>query len=256
MPDYEPVLAGRIQLIQGSNIVHGHIVEPLQAQLFSAVPPPPYDRVASAGGCSIFRPQEAGLCQPPCDGFCAEDGRCLALSDTQSAGEIRLHNLLGPLRFVPGSYGYSVDTTLGDDIFAPGACVFAVAPGASFDAFALSVRAPVAVTTSASRVDLVDGQDFMLRWTPAGAALVRLLIEVGQHATPGTLLLCESPDDGELLIPRQLIAQFPLYTPGPNSISGSAVFGSIARAHVTTSAGLLELMLAQQVALEFTHSAE
>jgi hypothetical protein len=86
-----------------------------------------------------------------------------------------------------------------------------------------------------------------------GAPRIQLALRVGWHGAPyEMMLLCESPDDGELTIPRQLIAQLPAFGgvglfPWPSSMT------RFTRGVASTAAGPVELFVGSQANVSWSH---
>lgn len=242
-----------IRLVEGANIVHGHYAPPLYASALTRPSQPSYQVIAQEGECTIYAPDAQGYCTPPCSGWCTPEEECQEIASSTSAGDIEVSGLGQPLTFTFSGYGYTANTTLGDELFAPGDCLEVFAEGQQVEAFTLRLAAPTHITTAVTQLTLVDGQDYQLTWTPAGAFRVQLKIEVGQHATAGTLLICEGEDDGAFTIPQSLISQFPSYQPGPTPISGSAVLSSFSRTSADLATGKAVFEAHSQQVLEFRH---
>jgi hypothetical protein len=233
------------------------------AWLASGPSPPPEERIAAAGDCALYAHREAATCSQPCDGFCQPPSTCVPFPAPVSAGPITVNGLRRPLVFQPSEFGYvPSDTAWPIDLFTDEAIVTASAPGAAgVPAFAVTARGVSPLAANLGTLVLEDSADEVVRWTAApgagatGAPRIQLALRVGWHGAPyQMMLLCESADDGELTIPRQLIAQLPPFGgvglfPWPSNVT------RFTRGVASTAAGPVELFVGSQANVSWSHES-
>jgi hypothetical protein len=239
--------AGMINLIEGGGFLS------VFALIQDGPERPTPIAAAQAGECTVFvRPQPA-LCSPACtDGVCTAPGTCTPWPANVDVGAITVTGLRQPLRFVPGQFGYEPTPAPGKDLFAPGAAIGVSAPGATGPGFSVGLTGVADLTGGPdASLTLVDGQDTTVRWSAAGSGQIQLGLVVGWHGAPyEALLLCEGPDDGELVVPGGLIADLPRSNGLESHPSWMMRFD---RAQVATPAGPLEVVVGSSQFVYFTH---
>jgi hypothetical protein len=244
-PGFRVDKAGTISLIEGSGVY---------AALFDR----PYDQplpieIVSSGDCTVYR-RPTPSCPAGCGAdACVADNQCAPYAVFASAGDLTITGLREPATLVPSPFGYTMPP-LPDDLFADDAAIHVAAAGAALPAFTADVGgvAPLALALSGA-VELRDGEDEIIRWTSAaGGARIQLALALGWHGAPWTdLLLCETADDGELVVPAAAVNAMPYFEVGfAQSPSWIARFR---RAWVTTPAGPIEIIAASQLPLGLTH---
>ena len=154
------------------------------------------------------------------------------------------------LAFQPGDYWYTPDPyPVGEHLFDSGDEINATAPGDVSEPFSLTASgvAPLVATFPTTLV-IEDGVDMEITWTPANDGRIQLALLVGWHGAPfEAMLLCETEDDGSLIIPGGLITQFPQASSMMEQHSSRLV--RFDRGVVQSSAGPLELFVGSQVTI-------
>lgn len=211
--DFPANRSGWIHLVEGYAGFDG-----VSAAVRDRVDVPVAERIAAEGDCEVWvHPADPAQCDPPCeDGYCVADDRCEPFPRLTSAGVISTTGVAGDLRFVPVEYGYQVDPEVPpEDLFADDAAITVTAPGDVADGFALEAGGVVPLEAQLdldSDITLVieDGVDEVFEWTPESSGEIQLALLTGHHGAPWySLLVCETADDGELVVPGSLISQFP-----------------------------------------------
>lgn len=194
----------------GSVWVWGLYDRPLLGQIFGVVAEWAWEVVLSEGEC-VYLDQILYTCDPACesDELCVADGVCQEWPQLAPAGDIEVTGLRQDLTLVPMGQGwYSTEQEIGDDLFDAGATIEAVAEGDQTPAFTVQATAPAPFTEPLScDFDLPDG-DYEVKWTPAGGQRVRWEMVSAFHAGDGPMVLCESPDDGSIVVPAALIDRY------------------------------------------------
>jgi len=209
--------------------------------------------VATAGDCAVYH-RDAPTCAGGCGAdICVADGQCAPYAMAASAGEIAITGLRQPVTLTPSAYGYT-SPSLPADFFADDAAIHVSATGDAIPAFTADVGgvAPL-VDQLGGGVELRDGEDETIRWTPAaGDAQIQLALALGWHGQPWTdLLLCETADDGELVVPAALVTEMPYFEVG--LFQWPSWIMRFHRAWVTTAGGPIEIIAASQVGLGLSH---
>lgn len=185
-----------------------------RAQFVDGVLPNWHDLEAEQGDCRLWRFNPA-QCDEWCGGVCVDTNVCQPWPTYVSAGMLTFSGVKGHvnLRFDP-SYGYATAAVPPADIFDDGATVTLSAAGATVPAFSLGVTAPATLETNlaSGEVDMPNGQDFEVIWTPAGSGRVRLTLNSNNrgHGHPfDAIIVCDVDDIGRLTVPRALVEAFP-----------------------------------------------
>jgi hypothetical protein len=241
--------AGWIELVEDASVG-----STMSAGLRDGADVPPATLLASQGECEIWtHPLAPASCDPPCtDGFCVAEDECTRFPQVASAGTITITGATEALAFTSGEFGYQPDPDIPPaDLFADDAAVSATAPGDEAPGFTLAaagVPPLVADLDLESDVTLVleDGVSREVRWTAESRGTIQVGLQVGWHgAVYEALMVCESDDDGSLVIPGELVSQF------PRASNGMEQHGSwirrLERDRVATDAGTIELVVASQV---------
>ena len=165
----------------------------------------------SAGSCRLLE-LEPATCEG-CTAICVADGQCQPWPDLVSVGDIDLQGLIGGLGVTYQFGPYTPDGDTPSDLFEAGSEISATAEGdelPGFDVATVGVHSLIADVPE--RVDLSDGQDLTIRWTPSdGGARVHLQLKpVKYHGVPiSGVIECDVPDTGTLTVPGQLVDAFP-----------------------------------------------
>jgi hypothetical protein len=176
--------------------------------------PPPWDLAQAVGDCGYFEVRPWQDCDPACEvgGTCTWDGECIEASDPIDAGIVTVTGLTVDLVLTPMSewvyYGYQFDPEPTDgEIFAEGDPIAARAAGAALPAFELETLgvAPLESDLPCPLPDDPTG-DLSLRWTPGQAGdQVRLALTSANHGSQFPAVVCETVDDGALVVDAALV---------------------------------------------------
>ena len=156
-------------------------------------------------------------------GICGPDGTCQPFPTLLSAGDLEVSAPGGTVTLVDSEYGYSPTNFIDGDLAAPGQAVTLTAPGgADVDAFELEARGvlPIALGEledagggEANALVLVDGDDVVVTWEPAGAGdrvRLDLMTDNTGHGLPVLEWIeCDSADDGSITLPQAMIEALP-----------------------------------------------
>lgn len=95
-------------------------------------------------------------------------------------------------------------------------------------------------------ISLEEGADEVVQWQAAGEGRIQLVLQVGHHGRPmDGLLVCETADDGELVVPSDLLATFhdvPIF----DELQHPSWMARFTRDVVETEAGPIELFVASR----------
>lgn len=207
--------------------------------------------IASDGDCAVYRRPAPSLCEGSCDGVC-EDGVCRPWPATRSAGTITITGLRQALAFEPSSFGYAPSPPPPDELFADGATIGVSAAGAAVGGFSVELTGPTQLVAPFQNLTLVDGQPATVTWTAASSGRIQVSLVVGWHGAPWeAMLLCETADDGELIIPGALVSALPRASSGLEShVSNLTRFD---RTSVLGPDGVIEVIAGSQTNLYFSH---
>jgi hypothetical protein len=217
---------------------------------------------------STFTPS---ACEPYCDGVCVDTNDCRAYPLLVSAGTLTLTGLAsGTLTLHPQDFDnfYYAPAELPDDLFADDATIRASAAGGTGDsslpAFSLETRAvaPIVAEITRNEIQLANGVDHVVKWTPAGDAGTRMRLVLNAnnqgHAQPYLAIIeCDVYDDaGQIRIPAAMIDAFP-ETENWTACAGNDCPRSwlrrYHRADVPVEAGAVSLEVATQLGLGVEH---
>ena len=160
------------------------------------------------GECAAISTDIVGICDPTCAGdeFCDWDGYCQRWPEHVDAGTLTVDGLAAPLHFEFSDVtGYGLMDVVPDEPFSGGIVTLRAAGGEDLPAFEVSTTPPEPLDTRFNYNQLLGmDEDLVLTWTPSGDDdLVRFSLSVIGHGGNGrSELLCESPDDGEMILPR------------------------------------------------------
>jgi len=221
------------------------------------------------GDCRLLAYQPP-FCDPPCsfEDFCAAGGTCQPYPTYVSAGRITVSGLKTALAADPGGCSfcsgqqYQAPGILPGDLFADDATVAAVAEGATFPAFSVESQGvpPLAATFTDDKIVVSDGVDETITWTPAGGdARVRLTLNANNagHGAPyAAIIVCETSDSGQLVVPGAMIAAFPATMAwqfcGGSDCPPSSLM-RYRRGTTETSAGPVELLVGSEILFGVDH---
>ena len=249
--EYQPEAIGLINLIGGGG-------SEVEAVLRNRPDPLAPELRGREGVCSLYVRRTPAACTPPCSagGICVAAGECAAPAMPVSAGVITVTGLRQRLVFRASSSGYQPESTLPEELFDSGARIRISAPGDEVPGFTAELDGVPHLDVAFSQIALRRGRDTRLLWTAAGVGRVAALITVGTVGTVGranasfsSMLLCETDDYGDLVIPASIAARLP--SAGAAEIE-RAVMIRLQRALVRTPAGPSEVVAGQRVAVGLT----
>lgn len=234
------------------NLIEGSAFNAVYASIQDGPELPTMREDSHHGECTIYVRPDPALCEPPCgDGVCTAPGTCTPYPTPVSAGDITVTGLHDPLVFRPGQFGYAPDPAPSGDLFDAGAAIHLAAPGAAVPGFAADLTGVAELVAPFQNLTLVDGQDQDVTWT-AGDGRIQLQLVVGWHgAPPEAMMICETADDGVLTIPGDAIAALPRASSGLEQ--HGSFLGRFDRAIVAAPAGPIEIVVASQISVPFTH---
>jgi hypothetical protein len=247
-PDFRVDRSGTIAFVEGSG-VYAALHDRSHEQ-------PMPTRIAAAGDCATYR-RPTPTCPGGCDvnQVCDADNQCVAGALFTDAGDITVTGLREPVTLTPTPYGYD-SPILPADFFADDAAIHVSAAGGDIPAFAADVGGvvPLVHQIAGKYVELNDGEDETIRWTPgSGDARIQVALYLGWHGMPWTdLLICETADDGELVIPSATIDPMS-YLEGAALFQWPSWIARYRRAWVTTPVGDIEIIAASQSPLGVVH---
>ncbi|MGE0872432.1 MAG: hypothetical protein AB7P03_28010 [Kofleriaceae bacterium] len=245
--EHHPDRVGYIELIEGFSGVYALIHDRPEQ-------PPPL-LTAREGDCAIYLRAQIPLCDPPCTGTtaCTAPSTCTPWPQNASAGAIEVTGLREPLTFTTGQFGYVPEPAPPLDLFDAGAAIHIEAAGDVTPSFVADLTGVARLTGSTQNLTLDDEEDARIEWTAAGDARIAIALVTGWHGAPyEAMLRCETDDDGELMIPRSLIADFPRQPEGGLEQHPSWMM-RFDRAIVMVPAGAIEVVVGSQANLYFTH---
>lgn len=236
------------------------------AWTFSGLAPQLQVEAAREGDC-VLHEYEPSLCEPACDGFCVDES-CRAYPQYLSAGTLHVSGPGDPVALEPDALTFWGAQYRGEIAAPPaGAVIEVCADGGDTAGFTAGVVAvePLDVELPDDLITLTDGEDLVLAWTPSAdpEARVRLTLNTDneQHGQPyPATIVCDAPDQGQLVVPQALIERFPAITappPGPVACSGTdCPVSRLIRyrgASIETPALSLEVMAEQAVEVYIGH---
>lgn len=204
--------------------------------------------VAREGDCEVWVHPGPFYCAAGCDrGNCAGPDLCAPYPERLSAGTITVSGLVEPLLLHPGEFGYTADPGITSaDIFSPGAVIVASAAGEAAPGFTLQAAGVTPLETDLAEVWVEEGVDTVFRWRAAGDGRVQVVLQVGHHGRPyDGRVVCETADDGELVVSAELMASF-LRVPAFDELQHPSWMARFTRDVVETEAGPIELFVASQ----------
>jgi len=231
---------------------------------------PAYHEVTLAEGACRYLSLAYGNCEPPCDPtteVCTAADVCEPYPVGLSAGVLDVTGLAVPVtveasEWSPGYYWGSWD--LPADIYGPGDGITASFDGDGFDALSLSAEgvADMDSPLEGAHLEMIDGQDAEVTWTPGPDPDVCVRVEVnGVNAAHGLPLMdiieCVGTDTGSLVIPAALVEEFP---PGQSQEicvghdCPPSVLSRYTRASTQTSHGLAEMLVRNTVYFFYDHT--
>lgn len=213
--DFVANTAGLISLTEGPA---GWVVydQRLYLRLEDGLQVPAASLLASEGECEVWvHPFAPFGCEPACaTGYCIAENTCVPFATPVDHGVVTVTGLLEPVRFVNTQFGYIAEPSeVPEELFTDDAVVTVSAEGGSGPAFALEASGVPAIEPLLKAGELFrieDGVDKVIEWRAENSGRIQVALLVGHHGSPyEAMLVCETEDDGELVIPGDLITAFP-----------------------------------------------
>jgi hypothetical protein len=185
---------------------------PMVGQVFGVVWSFHWEISLTEGECGFLSAMVEGTCEPGCADtqYCSHEDVCEEWPTYAPAGAWTLEGLTGTLEFTLTDRGEYLATDFPDDLFDPGATVTLNAAGGQTPAFAVSAVAPAAPSEDPDP-DLAwtPGEPLEITWTPGeDGAQVRWEMISLMHAGNGPMVVCESDDDGVIVVPGAITAVY------------------------------------------------
>ncbi|MFH1463991.1 MAG: hypothetical protein ABIO70_06380 [Pseudomonadota bacterium] len=185
---------------------------PMVGQIFGVVWSFRWEVTLSEGECDFVSVMEEGTCDPACADtqYCSHEDACEPWPVYAPAGAWSLDGLTGELEFILTERGEYLADGFPDDLFDAGATVTLEAAGGQTPAFAVSAVAPVALAEDpACDLSWVPGEPIEVTWSPGDTdARVRWEMISLMHAGNGPQVVCESDDDGLIVVPGGITAAY------------------------------------------------
>ncbi len=222
----------------------------IQAEFWATPVPSTQVVVAAEGDCQVLdgARTEPWLCDPPCDvGFICIDEVCEPYPELAPTGTLTIEGLVEPVAIEPDETGrYAAIYDLPADSFDPGEPIRVTSSGGATAALDLTAEGVADFQMSEWSHVLVPGEDYELLWEPAtgddAGGTVRVQLDTGWHGSASlTTILCETDDDGELVIPGSLTELFVIPSCGECEFS---TIGRLTRDWIDTGDGFIELRVA------------
>lgn len=195
-----------VALYDGYSIVDGSVAD-------AVLPVSVLEEVGASGTCRLLK-RNNPHCDPPCEPgqTCDFDGTCIPYPANQDLGTVTVGGLAKPVVMQPLGAGRNYfDTKLPHPAFEPGALVELRTGGGAFEPVILHGVGVEPLELVDEAWVLVDGEPLAFRWVPPGhepaRGHVHLRLNVDQHGLTPIQLFCEFPDDGEAVVPADLVSQ-------------------------------------------------
>lgn len=213
--------AGTIDVSERYDLFHQGSYSRINATFHDASDPVYHEVLLEEGACRYLRAKQ-GFCDPACAGdeICTIDDECRPYPLLASAGTLTITGLGDPISIepeAPGTGTYVGPGGLPAALFDAGDAVRARWSGDEFPDAALAAKGVAAMDTdlTATGLSFSDGSDGEVTWTEGDEPDVCVSLVLNSfnalHGAPLTdIIQCESPDDGNLRVPQELIEQFPV----------------------------------------------
>lgn len=175
-----------------------------------------WDAKATSGDCTLQAPKSV-LCDPPCvagSEACVATNVCKPYPIAVSVGDVTVsgvHPVKGTMPFTlsvtnKNYYAYTPDLVFPP--FAEGDVVTVSAAGGTGEPFVLEARGVSPLVMTSQNLVVSGASDLTLSWESAKAASSRVavLVDLTHHGGTKAQIVCETADDGSLVIPKALIA--------------------------------------------------
>lgn len=215
----EPV-AGSIDVSTSFDSFHGAAVAKVSAELEDAPKLRLHEVAATQGTCRHLR-AAVGFCDPPCSSgdACTLDDECQPYPLGISGGTLTIDGLARKLVIAPEERQpgvYTGPAGLPAELFDAGDVITATLGGDGFAAASFTAQGVAAIdaTLTLLGLDLVDGQDTEITWTPgpdqSACVLVTLNGSNQLHGAPlEDIVQCVGPDTGSMIVAEALVEALP-----------------------------------------------
>jgi len=213
-------MAGSIDISERFDVFHAASVSKVAAQLEDGPKLALHEVAAEAGPCRHLR-AVVGFCDPPCASgdACTVDDACEPYPRGLSGGTLTIGGLARELAIEPDERQpgrYDGPAGLPAVLFDEGDVITAELDGEAFPASSFAARGVAAIdaTLTDEGLDLVDGQDAEITWTPGAdpSACVQVTLNGSNqlHGAPlGDIVQCVGPDTGSLRVAQALVEALP-----------------------------------------------
>jgi len=171
-----------------------------------------WEELDAAEGCRLVVAPSV-FCDPGCASSetCASSG-CVPTPRTHGVGTVTLTGLASELSLMPSmsSRRYSLAAALVYPPYAEGAQIQLQAEGGDYEPFTLHAVGVPLLELAAGEITVAREAPVMLRWTERsdiGPARVFVELDIAHHGGILARIECEVEDDGELVIPAELVTQ-------------------------------------------------
>jgi hypothetical protein len=242
-PGYRLDSAGTINIVEVGGVWATLYDQPIER---------PLPVIAAAGGDCVLYQRALPSCPAGCPEACIGDNTCGPYARYSNAGDITITGLRQPATLTPSEFGY-VAPSMPPDMFADDAMIHIAAAGGPITGFSADMRGVAPLEDSPQQVVLHDGEDHAIHWKPVpGDARIEVALYLGWHGAPWTdLLICETADDGELVIPAQVFAPMSHFSIG--LFQWASWVARFRRTYVEGTTGPIEIKVANMVPVSLSH---
>lgn len=221
----------------------------------------------SAGACFVLE-FYIGECAPPCDeSVCSALGVCEEYPPFADAGTLSITGLNAdvPASGAQGShYGVGFDRV--PILFNEGAQIQARFSGdvqetMEFNMLGTAGLDDLVPDDGPMVLVMSDEQDLVIQWSPPSVTGTRIQLEIltsnGCHGCPiDTVLWCDAPDTGQLIVPREVIQAFPLGATQSDCVGQDCPLSRMSRVSTDAfmvDAGVAVASVMNSVYFEYSH---
>ncbi len=169
------------------------------------------EEIATEGDCRLMR-RNNPFCDPECapGETCDFDGTCLPYPVNQDLGTVTITGLASPVEMEPVFPGNTYyDTSLSPPLFDPGALIALQMPGGVYGPATLYGVGIETIAPLDEEWAVEAGVDLVVHWQPPTGSVSRgeiaLSVNIDQHGTTPSTLLCAFEDDGEGTVPAAIL---------------------------------------------------
>jgi hypothetical protein len=188
----------------------------------------------SGQDCQMFE-RDYPFCDPSCEAgyVCNDDGDCIPYPSNLALGEVAVEKTSKPpVVMTPDLSNTYWETELPHPFFVPGEPIKLLAEGDEIPGFELRSLGVESLAFEHTDWVIVPGEDLVIDWTTSGwKNRVVFDLNVDQHGTSPVTMICDTEDDGQLVIEASLLDTLLMY-----GVSGFAT--ATARRQVADSVDL------------------